>query len=400
LPATELPALAIDIGNTSVKAALLERSPRRIARVDTSPEDTLAQRLAEALVGAEVDTPARVVASSVRPEADDAVRAAVAKIWPDAPGMEFFRSPGNAAEADIQVPIDVAARAPESVGTDRLLLALGARELAGAPCIVVGAGTAVTVDLVGPDGAFAGGAIAPGMGTAADGLSHAAAQLPGIRPGRPAVDVGGDTQEAMTSGVYWFVAGGVLALVSRYRRRPGHEGAPVVLTGGDAETLALPPPRARPDLPRHGRGAGSKLNQNLFVAIPVFVVAALENHPTAAIEEGRIGVVVEHVPANEVREQVQELHGTNPDACADDEEVDTRAELIELLAGHAHHGPLTSLHASGHAGAQGPYALGVTRVLVSPGRRPRTDPVVLAFLLPQAQHAGVQAYAVEVLVRV
>jgi type III pantothenate kinase len=124
---------------------------------------------------------------------------------------------------------------------------------------VVGAGTAVTVDLVGPDGAFAGGAIAPGLATAADSLTHAAAQLPPLRPGRPGVDVGGNTQEAMTSGVYWFVAGGVLALVSRYRRRPGVEDAPVLLTGGDADTLADAleglSPRHEPDLIFHGMNA-------------------------------------------------------------------------------------------------------------------------------------------------
>jgi pantothenate kinase type III len=63
----------------------------------------------------------------------------------------------------------------------------------------------------------------------------------------------------MTSGVYWFVAGGVLALVTRYRRRPGHQGAPVVLTGGDAEALAdaleTLSPRHEPDLIFHGMAA-------------------------------------------------------------------------------------------------------------------------------------------------
>jgi type III pantothenate kinase len=244
--------LALDIGNTSIKAAVLGPPVRRVGRVDTGPTESLRERLTAELESAGMPPPARIVASSVHPPADDPVRDAVGSSWPDAPEVEFF-------QRDIDVPMEVAARAPDSVGTDRLLLALGARELVGAPCIIVGTGTAVTVDLVGPDGAFAGGAIAPGMGTAADSLSHAAAQLPGIRPGRPNVDVGGDTEEAMTSGVYWFVAGGVLALVTRYRRRTGTQGAPVVLTGGDAGTLADAleslSPRHEPELIFHGMAA-------------------------------------------------------------------------------------------------------------------------------------------------
>jgi type III pantothenate kinase len=128
-------------------------------------------------------------------------------------------------------------REPEKVGVDRLLTALGARALRGAPCIVVSAGTAITADLVDAGGSFAGGAIAPGFHLAARALHEQTSLLPLVEPARPAEPAGRDTISAVQSGVYWSCAGGVLALIERFRLLPGCAGAAVVCTGSDASLL-------------------------------------------------------------------------------------------------------------------------------------------------------------------
>ena len=159
---------------------------------------------------------------------------------PGAPKPEFFGR-------DVPIPIETLLMHPERAGTDRLLCALGARERAGAPCVVVGAGTAITVDLVDAEGRFAGGAIAPGFGLAARALHEGASALPLIEPAVPDRAAGLDTVEAIQSGVYHSCRAGTSELVRLLMEQAGGDPA-VLIAGGDAELL-LPLPSA-PDARR------------------------------------------------------------------------------------------------------------------------------------------------------
>jgi len=241
------PLIAFDVGNSTVKcAARVAGRWRRLARVPTLPTEGLSRRLLDAVSLQDVGGAgaARCVACSVHPPADDQVRAVWARVGGTGPAQFFGR--------DLPIPLPMKLPRPEKVGTDRLLLSLGARDVAGAPCITVSAGTAVTVDLVDRDGAFAGGAIAPGLGLAARALHRDAALLPLVDPARPAQAVGTDTAEAVLSGIYWFCAGGVATLAALFRSTEAGAGAAVVCTGSDAGLL-LPglrelKPRHEPDL--------------------------------------------------------------------------------------------------------------------------------------------------------
>ena len=93
---------------------------------------------------------------------------------------------------DREIPVRHPYAPPEAPGADRLVAALAAFDRAGGACVVVDAGTAVTVDVVGADGSFLGGAIAPGLVALRDGLrARAPARLRRppiarrIRDGRP-----------------------------------------------------------------------------------------------------------------------------------------------------------------------------------------------------------------------
>ena len=66
---------------------------------------------------------------------------------------------------------------PHEVGADRIVNAVAALAEHGAPLVVVDFGTATTLDVIDADGAYLGGAIAPGVETSAEALFRRAARL-------------------------------------------------------------------------------------------------------------------------------------------------------------------------------------------------------------------------------
>lgn len=125
---------------------------------------------------------------------------------------------------------------PREVGADRVVNAIGATLMYGAPVVVVDFGTATTVDLVGTDGAYHGGAIAPGLEVSADALVTHTAALRRVELAPPRSPVGRSTVEAIQSGLIYGYAGLVDGLVTRIAGTlPGP--CPVVATGGLAQTV-------------------------------------------------------------------------------------------------------------------------------------------------------------------
>jgi type III pantothenate kinase len=106
--------------------------------------------------------------------------------------------------------------------------------------IVVDFGTATTFNVVDESGEFAGGAIAPGVGTAASALAAGGARLSriGLRDAGHIRPVGKNTVEAMISGVMFGYAGLVSGLLGRMESElAGPKRAAVLATGGYAEAM-------------------------------------------------------------------------------------------------------------------------------------------------------------------
>ena len=134
---------------------------------------------------------------------------------------------------NVDLGIEVRIQKPSEAGADRLVNAIGAHITFPGPLLVIDSGTATTFDVVGPDGGFEGGAIAPGIYLSMQALHNAAARLPRIAIQKPQNVVGTDTVSAMQSGVFW----GYISLIEGLVRRMKAEyGAPmtVVGTGGVA----------------------------------------------------------------------------------------------------------------------------------------------------------------------
>ncbi len=145
------------------------------------------------------------------------------------------------------LPLRVLVARPDHVGMDRLFDAVAAnsRRTAGVPAVVIDAGSAVTVDLLDAGGAFVGGAILPGLRLMAKALHDHTALLPIIEPPAQAPPLPGTaTIPAIEAGIFWAVAGGIAALLRKYRDlcRSAPE---VFLTGGDAPRLQAVIPEAQ-----------------------------------------------------------------------------------------------------------------------------------------------------------
>ena len=126
---------------------------------------------------------------------------------------------------------------PRETGADRVANAAAAHRLYGGPAIVIDFGTATTVDAVSQEGEYLGGAIAPGIGIAAEALFERASKLPRIELVAPQQAIGTNTVTAMQSGVIFGYVGLVESLVSRIRQELGGK-ARVIATGGLADVIA------------------------------------------------------------------------------------------------------------------------------------------------------------------
>lgn len=124
------------------------------------------------------------------------------------------------------------------IGPDRLVNALAARARFKRSCIIIDAGTAITVDGVDGRGHFLGGAIAPGPSLMARALEKGTERLPWVGPVRPRHAIGRSTRGCIRSGVLLGAAGLVDRLVREIAREMG--GRPLVIATGGAAPLLAP----------------------------------------------------------------------------------------------------------------------------------------------------------------
>lgn len=148
----------------------------------------------------------------------------------------------------------LAVRTPSEVGADRVLNALAARALHGAPCVVVDFGTATTFDCVSRRGDYLGGAILPGPRLAAKALRLHTAKLPEVPVAPTRRVIGKDTVECIQAGLYWGYLGTIERVLKMTLGEMKAPGAKVVLTGGLAPLFARHFPEAvsEPDLTIQG----------------------------------------------------------------------------------------------------------------------------------------------------
>ena len=233
--------LAIDVSNTNIKLGLFEGERLlttfrvRTERGRTGDEMGVLVGGLFAHAGLDLAKVRAAAVASVVPPLRGALEDFIRRYLKLEP---FFVEPG------VKTGMRIALDAPAEVGADRIVNGVAAFRLYGGPAVVVDFGTATTFDVIGPDGSYAGGVIAPGMQISAEALFQRAARLPLIAVERPERVIGRNTIECMQSGLFHGYVGLVEGLIDRITAELGEEPA-VVATGGHAEVIAAETRRIR-----------------------------------------------------------------------------------------------------------------------------------------------------------
>ncbi|MEO5964685.1 MAG: type III pantothenate kinase [Candidatus Limnocylindrales bacterium] len=204
--------LAVDIGNTNITLGLIEdgmiAGTRRAGtdRATTADELEILVRDLLALEGESLDGVAAMSIASVVPALTATFEAVAA-----GHGIPVLVATAGT------VPIPIRVDRPDLVGPDRIVNSLAAVRLYGTPAIVADLGTATTLDCVGADGAFVGGAIAPGLELGLDALAARTAKLPRVELRTPDRVIGRDTVSAIQSGAIFGYQALVTGLLARAR---------------------------------------------------------------------------------------------------------------------------------------------------------------------------------------
>ena len=123
---------------------------------------------------------------------------------------------------------------PSQLGSDRWAALIAARAIAPEGCVVINAGTAMTVDALTADGVFLGGLIVPGVATMLRALAASTAAI-GEENGHYK-DIPKNTPDAVYSGALSAMVGAVwhmnALLAGEIKRAPT-----CLLSGGDAQLL-------------------------------------------------------------------------------------------------------------------------------------------------------------------
>ena len=130
--------------------------------------------------------------------------------------------------AGIKLDVD----SPEEVGIDRICNTAAAVKLAGTPAIVGDFGSATNYDVVDEKGAFIGGAIAPGLETAARNLFEKAALLKETAFTVPNSAIGRDSQTNLQSGIMLGAIDVIDGMFNRIKTETCWDNAHNIITGG------------------------------------------------------------------------------------------------------------------------------------------------------------------------
>ena len=223
--------LAIDTGNTNIKLGLVDpediRKVELICRIPTDRIETdygYAAKINEVLELKKIDLAAieGIIISSVVPPVTSALKGAMKLIT----GLDAMIL-GQGLKTDLEIRLPGGVIAP-----DLEAAAVAAKELYPLPAIIINMGTATTVTVVNEEGAYIGGVIAPGTGTALNALVDSTALLPMVDMVAPKEAIAKDTVPAIQSGVVYGGAGSIDGIIDHFLPEMPVAPKTIVATGG------------------------------------------------------------------------------------------------------------------------------------------------------------------------
>lgn len=227
--------LAMDVGNTNVTMGVFDdsslRSTWRFSTDIAKQADEYGVLMTDLLghEGVDVGDVSDAVMGSVVPDLDSVFESVCNR---------YFKVRPLVVGTGIRTGLRIVYDSPRDVGVDRVADAVAAIHLYGPPpIIVVDLGTATVFDGISKEGDYLGGALAPGLGIAAEALFQRAAKLNRVELSAPKAAIGRNTAAALQSGIIFGYVGLVEGIVARFKEELGGE-AKVIGTGGYAQLIA------------------------------------------------------------------------------------------------------------------------------------------------------------------
>ena len=213
--------LTVDVGNSSVKLGLFD-ADQLVA--STRLDDI---RQADFKIWITNHLPENIILSTVSVGIDPNIQS-------------FLRKQAGTwllLDETTPLPITNGYSTPETLGKDRLAAVCGASALfPDTNCLVIDAGTCITIDLLDAQGVFRGGNIAPGLEMRLRAMHAFTARLPKVERQWPTEWLGDTTEHALQNGALMGTLLELQGYVERCRAQFGHLN--VLLTGGDGLFLA------------------------------------------------------------------------------------------------------------------------------------------------------------------
>jgi type III pantothenate kinase len=222
--------IAIDIGNTSISIGVFAgKKLVKKTRINTKSSNRQIYILLKRLVEKNKGIQTHAMISSVVPRATVVVENVIKK---------DFKLKPIVLGRDLKVPIRNLYHNPAHVGQDRLVNAYACKEIYGKPAIVIDFGTATTFDYINSRGQYEGGIITPGVEITINSLAEETALLPKIQLKTPRRLIGKDTQDSISSGVFYGLAGMCDGLIEKIKKHK--KNAPLVLATGGLAGIFCP----------------------------------------------------------------------------------------------------------------------------------------------------------------
>jgi len=223
--------LTIDIGNSNIVLGGVEgenivfEARLRTDPTKTSDEYCIDLKMILEVYGVKEEEIEGSIIGSVVPQVLNSVQTAIKKLTGKA---ALVVGPG------LKTGLNIRIENPSQTGADLVVGAVAALREHKPPMIIVDMGTATTIMVLDKDGAFIGGAIAPGVKISLDALTDRTALLPGLQLDQPKKAIGRNTIDCMRSGI---MMGAACMLDGMIERMEGELGAKttVVATGGIAK---------------------------------------------------------------------------------------------------------------------------------------------------------------------
>ncbi len=233
--------LAFDIGNTNIVIGLFANNKLihkwRLISDSKKTADDYAIDIIELFLTFKIDCLSidSCIIASVVPVLTSRIIEAIKKFTNEQVNENIF----IIGEDNTKLNIEIKIKNKNEVGHDRLVNAIAGFNRFGDSLIIVDFGTATTFDVVGKNGEYLGGVIAPGINLALKSLHDMTAQLPKISLKPQKNVIGKSTVEAMNSGVYHGYIAMIEGMFNKIENELGYKTKKII-TGGLSKIFKQP----------------------------------------------------------------------------------------------------------------------------------------------------------------